>query len=62
MVPEVINWEAVRCVSIDGTKIRFMERDVEHEIAFPTVEALNAALRQWAAQSGKAKAFVRNGC
>ena len=59
MVPEVINWEAVRCVSIDETSIRFVEGDIQHEIVFPTEHALHEALRRWTVQSGKATEFFR---
>jgi hypothetical protein len=59
MVPEVINWEAVRCVSIDGTSIRFVEGEIQQEIVFPTQEALHEALRRWTVQSGKATEFFR---
>ena len=59
MVPEVINWEAVRCLSIDGTAIRFVEQDIQHEIIFPSEDALQQALRRWTIQSGKATEFFR---
>jgi hypothetical protein len=59
MVPEVINWEAVRCLSIDGTMIRFVEHDTQHEIVFPSEAALQEALRRWTIQSGKATEFFR---
>ena len=61
MVPEVINWEAVRCITIDGTIVRLVESGVEHEIAFPTMEALNAALEKWAVHSAKSGALFRDG-
>lgn len=54
MVPEVIDWEAVRCVSIEGTTIRFVEREVQHEIVFPDEAALNTALKRWTSQSRNA--------
>ena len=59
MVPEVIDWEAVRCVSIDGTAIRFLENEIQHEIIFPSEEALRDALRRWTVQSGRATEFFR---
>ena len=59
MVPEVINWEAVRCVSIDGTSIRLLEGDVQHEIVFPNETALRDALRRWTVQSEIATEFFR---
>ena len=59
MVPEIIDWEAVRCVSIDGTAIRFVERDIQHEIVFPSEEALQEALRRWTVQSGQTTEFFR---
>ena len=59
MVPEVIDWEAVRCVSIDGTSIRFVEGDIQHEIIFPSEDALHEALRRWTVQSGRATEFFR---
>ena len=59
MVPEVIDWEAVRCLSIEGTAIRFVEGEIEHEIIFPSEQALHEALRRWTVQSGKATEFFR---
>ena len=59
MVPEVIDWEAVRCLSIDGTAIRFVERDIQHEIVFPSEDALQEALRRWTVQSDRATEFFR---
>ena len=59
MVPEVINWEAVRCVSIEGSSIRLIEGDVQHEIVFPSETALREALRRWTVQSEKATEFFR---
>lgn len=59
MVPEVINWEAVRCVSIEGSSIRLLEGDVQHEIIFPNETALRDALRRWTVQSEKATEFFR---
>jgi hypothetical protein len=59
MVPEVINWEAVRCLSIDGPAIRFVEGEIQHEIIFPSEEALHDALRRWTIHSEKATEFFR---
>ena len=59
MVPEVINWEAVRYLSIDGTAIRFVEGEIQHEIIFPSEGALHDALRRWTVQSGQATEFFR---
>jgi hypothetical protein len=59
MVPEVINWEAVRCLSIDGRAIRFVEGETQHEIIFPSEDALHEALRRWTIQSDKATEFFR---
>ena len=61
MVPEVINWEAVRCISFDGTIVRLVESGVEHEIAFPTMEALKTALDKWTVQSAKSGELFRDG-
>ena len=59
MVPEVINWEAVRYLSIDGTVIRFVEGETQHEIIFPSETALHDALRRWTVRSGQATEFFR---
>ena len=57
MIPEVIDWEAVRCLSIDGAAIRFVEGEMQHEIVFPSEEALHEALRRWTIDSDKATSF-----
>jgi hypothetical protein len=59
MVPEVINWEAVRCLSIDGTVLRFIETETQHEIVFPSEDALHEALRRWTIHSGRATEFFQ---
>jgi len=59
MVPETIDWETVRCVSIEGNSIRFLEGEVQHEIVFPSEQALHEAFRRWTAQSEKATEFFR---
>jgi hypothetical protein len=59
MIPEVIDWDAVRCLSIDGVAIRFVEGEVQHEIVFPNEDALHEALRRWTIESGKATEFFR---
>ena len=57
MIPEVIDWDAVRCLSIDGAAIRFVEGEMQHEIVFPSEEALHQALRRWTIDSEKATSF-----
>ena len=61
MVPEVIDWETVRCVSIDARSIRFLQHNsnAEREIVFPSEEALHQALRRWTLESDKATEFFR---
>ena len=61
MVPEVIDWETVRCVSIDACSIRFLQHNsnAEREITFPSEEALHQALRRWTLDSDKATEFFR---
>ena len=59
MIPEVIDWETVRCVSIDGAAIRFVEGEIQHEIIFPSEDALHQALRRWTVDAEKATEFFR---
>ena len=59
MIPEIIDWDAVRCLSIDGRAIRFVEGDIQHEIVFPNETAMHEALRRWTVGSGKATEFFR---
>jgi hypothetical protein len=59
MVPEVINWEAVRCVSINEKSICFVERNSKMEVVFPTEEALHEALRRWTVRAGEPTEFFR---
>lgn len=59
MVPETIDWENVRCLSLDNFTIRFLVGEVEHEIVFPSETALREALRRWTVQSEKATQFFR---
>jgi hypothetical protein len=59
MVPEVIDWETIRCISIEGKAIRFLEGETQHEIIFPNEDALHEALRRWTVQAGKQTEFFR---
>ena len=59
MVPEVIAWEGVRYLSIEGATIRFVHDDIQEEIVFPSEAALQEALRRWTIDSGRATEFFR---
>ena len=59
MVPETIDWDLVRCVSIDGCTIRLLEGANEREIVFPSEEVLHQALRRWTIESDHVTEFFR---